>query len=251
MGEITISRRFCGPPDSGNGGYVSGLLARSVEGPATVVLRARIPLDVPLTATCEDGHVRLIGAEDILIGEARPSEPASLPIPPSPPSLAEAEAAGRRFPGLAEQFHPICFTCSPDRAEGDALRVFVGQVEGAPEGHVAGVWTPHAAFAESDGLVAPEHVWAALDCPGYFAWVVKLGRHGGLLGTMTGEVLRRPRAGERCIVTAWPLDREGRKELSGVALFSAEGELMARGHQIWISMVRPPVAMSETVAAEA
>lgn len=251
MDEITIARRFCGPPDSGNGGYVSGLLTRDIEGPATAVLRARIPLDIPLTTTREADHVRLTGAEGLLIGEARPADPALPPASLAPPSLAEAEAAGRRFPGLAEQYHPICFTCSPDRAEGDALRVFVGQIAGAPEGHVAGIWTPHAAFADDDGRVAPEHVWAALDCPGYFAWVVKLGRHGGLLGTMTGEILRRPRAGEPCIVTAWPLTREGRKELSGVALFSAEGELLARGHQIWISMARPSVAVSETTAAEA
>jgi len=85
-----------------------------------------------------------------------------------------------------------------------------------------------------------EVIWAALDCPGYFAWVVREGRHGALLGTMTGEVLRRPRAGEPCIVTAWPLEQSGRKETAGVALFSAEGELLARAHQVWIVMSAPP-----------
>jgi hypothetical protein len=56
---------------------------------------------------------------------------------------------------------------------------------------------------------------------------------------MTGEVLHRPPAGEACIVTAWPLVREGRKETAGVALFSADGELLARGHQVWIMSVAP------------
>jgi hypothetical protein len=56
---------------------------------------------------------------------------------------------------------------------------------------------------------------------------------------MTGEVIRRPGAGEPCIVTAWPLVREGRKETAGVALFSTDGELLARGRQVWIMMGQP------------
>jgi len=240
MADIIIDRRFCGPPDSGNGGYVSGLLTREIAGPATAVLRARIPLDVALSLEAGADTARLLGAEGLLIGEASAAAATALPTPPAPPSFDQAAAAGRRFPGLTETFHPICFTCSPDRAEDDALRVFAGQIEGAPEGCIAGVWTPHAAFGDEDGLVRSEMVWAALDCPGFFAWVVKLGRHGGLLGTMTGEIIRRPRVGEPCIVTAWPLSREGRKEFSGVALFDADGTLMARGRQVWISMARPP-----------
>jgi hypothetical protein len=240
MTNITIGRRFCGPPDSGNGGYVCGILATDIAGPATAVLRARIPLDVGLNLDRSASGARLSGAEDLLIGEARPADADALPTPPAPPSLEQASQAGGRYVGLTAPFHPICFTCSPERAEGDGLRIFAGQIEGAPDGHIAGVWTPNAAFADEHGLIPPEIVWAALDCPGYFAWVVKIGRHGGLLGTMTGEILRRPAVGEACIVTAWPISREGRKEFSGVALFSAEGELMARGHQVWISMVRPP-----------
>jgi hypothetical protein len=143
--------------------------------------------------------------------------------------------------GLATPFHPICFTCGTDRRQGDGLRVFTGQVAGRAKGVVAGVWTPDAAFADGDGLIRNEVIWAALDCPGYFAWVEREGRHGALLGTMTAEVIRRPEAGEACIVVAWPLAREGRKETAGVALYSAAGELMARAHQVWIVMgPRPP-----------
>jgi hypothetical protein len=73
-----------------------------------------------------------------------------------------------------------------------------------------------------------------MDCPGSFAWIDKMGHTGGLLGTMTCEILSRPRVGEPHVVSAWPLEHTGRKYISGVALFSAGGELMARGHQIWI-----------------
>ncbi len=85
---------------------------------------------------------------------------------------------------------------------------------------------------------AEEIVWAALDCPGSLAWIVKTGMGGGLLGTMSGEVLRLPRAGEPTIVTAWPIEQSGRKFIAGVALFAAHGQLMARGSQIWISRGR-------------
>jgi hypothetical protein len=51
---------------------------------------------------------------------------------------------------------------------------------------------------------------------------------------MTCEIVRRPVPGEACIVTAWPIERGGRKMTSGTALFTREGELLARSHQIWI-----------------
>jgi hypothetical protein len=49
--------------------------------------------------------------------------------------------------------------------------------------------------------------------------------------------------GEDYIVLAWPIAREGRKETAGVALINAEGQILARAHQVWIMMPpRPPVA---------
>jgi hypothetical protein len=247
LAKIVIAQQFCGPPNSGNGGYVCGVLAKAIEGPATSVLRARVPLDVELEMTAAGhGAVTMTDADGALVGRGEAAEASLLPTPPAPPSLEEARAAGARNLGLSQRIHPICFTCGPEREEGDGLRVFAGQVEGAAAGHVACVWTPDAAFADAQGEIPTEVIWAALDCPGFFAWVVKEGRHGALLATMTGEVLRRPKAGEPTIVTAWPLAREGRKETAGVALFSADGELMARAHQVWITMGPPAPAQAAT-----
>jgi hypothetical protein len=242
LAKITIAQQFCGPPNSGNGGYVCGVLARDIEGAATSVLRARVPLDAALELAVSDGAAVMTDAEGALIGRGEAAV-LDIEVPPAP-TLEAARQAMARYVAHHERVHPICFTCGPERAEGDGLRVFAGQVEGAAVGHVACVWTPHEAFADADGLTPGEIVWAALDCPGFFAWVVKEGRHGALLGTMTGEVVRRPKAGETCIVSAWPLVRDGRKESAGVALFTAEGELLARGHQVWIVMGPPsqPVA---------
>jgi len=235
--EIIVSPQFRGPPNSGNGGYVCGLMASVLGGPTTGVLRAPVPLDTPLRLTAEAGSVRLTSLAGDLIGEARGAEAASLPIPPPAPSHAAANAAGHRFVGLQRRFHPVCFTCGDKQAEGFGLRVFTGQVEGAADGVVAGVWTPHAAFADAQGLARTEVVWAALDCPGSVAWVER-GGSGGLLGTMSGAVLRRPATGEPCIVLAWPIEASGRKSISGVALYSADGELLAHGHQVWIAWAR-------------
>ena len=233
MREIVIARQFRGPPSSGNGGYVCGLLAAEIDGPATVALRALIPLDTPLAL---DGN-RLTGADGTLIAEAV-SAAAPLPDPPAPPSLAEARAAGARCRWIEKPFHPPCFTCSSVREDGDGLRILPGQIEGAPSGHIACVWRPHADFGDARGSVPDEIVWAALDCPGSLAWIEKSGVGGGLLGTMSGEVQRRPRVGEEAIVTAWPIEQSGRKFIAGVALFDAEGALMARGAQIWIARPR-------------
>ncbi len=238
MRRIVIARQFRGPPNSGNGGYVCGLLAREAGGAATVALRALIPLDVPLHLAKSESGVRLTGSDGTLIAEAAPLT-APLPDPPAPPSLAEAHAAGARCPFIDKPFHPPCFTCSSIREDGDGLRILPGQIAGSPEGYTACVWTPHGTFAGADGIIPEEIVWAALDCPGSLAWIVKTGMGGGLLGTMSGEVLRLPRAGEPTIVTAWPIAQSGRKFTAGVALFDADGALMARGSQIWIGRPLP------------
>jgi hypothetical protein len=239
LAKIVIAQQFCGPPNSGNGGYVCGCLAKGLEGPVTAVLRARVPLDINLDLRFEDGLMQLTDAEGGLVGQGRAADASLLPTPPEAPSMRTARAAGERFAGHIERMHPICFTCGPERREGDGLRVFPGQIEGAPAGHVACIWIPDMAFADAEGLVTSEVIWAALDCPGFFAWVAKEGRHGALLGTMTGEVLRRPRAGHEYIVMAWPLEREGRKETAGVALFAMNGEVLARGHQVWVMSIAP------------
>lgn len=248
MSKIVIGRQFCGPPNSGNGGYVCGLLAKGLDGTVTSVLRAPIPLDQELGVEVGATANAMFNAEGTLIAEGRAAE-AELPEAPPAPSLEEARAAGARYLGHEARFHPVCFTCGTERTDGDGLRVFPGQVEGAEAGVVACTWTPHESFADADGRLATENLWAALDCPGYFAWVVREGRHGALLGTMTGEVRQRPKAGEECIVAAWPIAREGRKELAGVALYSASGELLARAHQVWIVM--PPRPQMSAAAAEA
>ncbi|HWF01265.1 MAG TPA: hypothetical protein VG248_15810 [Caulobacteraceae bacterium] len=230
--EVVVATRFRGPPLSGNGGYVSGLMAAELgERVTTAVLRAPVPLDTPMALVRDPRAVRLMRGES-LVGEARAGDPAELPPFRDPPSLETARRAGEAFVGLTRPFHPVCFTCGDIPAD-VGCRVFVGQLEAAEPGVVAGLWTPHESQAGADGLAPTEVVWAAIDCPGSVAWVEQ-GAGGGLLGTMTGEVLRRPGVGEACIVLAWPIERSGRKQISAVALYAQDGEPLARARQIWI-----------------
>lgn len=251
LSQIVIDRQFRGPPNSGNGGYVCGVLARGLEGPVTAMIRAPVPLDTPLMFETDDTGNRLLGDENVLIGQGAPASQL-IADPPVIPTIAEARAASTGYFGHANRVHPPCFTCSNERDDGDGLRIFPGQIEGAEKGVLACTWTPHKSFSDPSGTIEAEVVWAALDCPGFFAWIEKEGRHGALLGTMTGEILSLPKAGEEYVVAAWPIVRDGRKETAGVALIDAGGRVMAKAHQVWIIMApRPPVEASRTVEASA
>jgi len=237
MSTIVVEKKFRGPPNSGNGGYVAGLIGREMPGPATAMIRAPVPLDTPLTLERrDDGDLAVMNGDTlVLFGKAATAE--DLPQVPTAPTIVEARAAGLRSPVLGKPIHPPCFSCSDLREEGDGLRVCNGQIEGREPGYSACTWIPHANFANADGDIPIEVIWAALDCSGSICWMIE-GHPVGMLGTMTGEVLKRPKVGAEHIVMAWPIESQGRRFFSGVALFTSDGELLARGKQIWIG--RPP-----------
>ena len=227
---IRIDRRFRGPPDSGNGGYVAGLLARALGGSGVeVTLRAPPPLDRDLQVVVDGDRAELL-AGGVLIAAAR-RMPVDLIIPP-PPSLDVARDAERRYAGFASHPFPGCFVCGPERAVGDGLRIFPGAMAG--DDRVAGVWTPDASLSDGAAGVAVEHFWAALDCPGYFAVRERAGI--AVLGRIAAEILRRPSAGEAMVVTGWSIESEGRKHRVGTALHDRDGTLCAKAAATWVTI---------------
>jgi hypothetical protein len=218
--EIVIERRYRGPLSSGNGGYVCGRLAAFIDGPTQVTLRLPPPLDTRLRVERENGRVLLLDG-DALVAEAQPA-PLELDVP-APVAPEDAHAARERHVRLGSAAFAQCFVCG-DRPAGDGLRIHAGAVPGR-EPLQAAPWV-----VEETG---PEIVWAAIDCPGAYA-IGAAGRGEVVLGRMAAEVLRVPRRGERCVVTAWPLGEEGRKLYAGTALFTEDGELLARAQQTWI-----------------
>ena len=94
---LEIAERFCGPPNSGNGGYVCGLVAKYLSGTVTVRLKAPPPLKKKLRREWTNDSARLLH-NSAVIGEARASE-LRLELP-NCPTLAEAERAAAAFPGF-------------------------------------------------------------------------------------------------------------------------------------------------------
>ncbi|MBL6686722.1 MAG: hypothetical protein ISP92_00725 [Pseudomonadales bacterium] len=239
--SLTIPERFRGPPASGNGGYVSGALApfatlSSGQSPE-ITLRAPIPLDQPLTIAPAAGEPSTQHAQvgTTLIAEIKGTQ--LVCEVPAPPTWAETEAAASESAALKPNlnpllpgrlgFHPICFCCGPEHAEG--LKVFV-----APVGRqVSGLWQTQEAWATSDGSLPEAFLWTALDCPGQYAFFAE-GIRTGLLGRMTAEILTRPKAGTTLQVTAWTISVNGKKHLAGGALFDSDRNLLAYAHTLWI-----------------
>lgn len=240
---MLIARRFCGPPDSANGGYTAGLIAKNLQGtgatetPVEVTLRRPPPLERELSLVLADDGARL-GDGDLLVAEARL---AALDLEPPPaPSFERAQTLSNNYIGHTRHHFPHCFVCGPARAPGDGLRIFPGAPRelGAPgtarAGElVAAPWVPDASIAETDGVIGPELLWAALDCVGYFASAAP-DYSVALLGRITAALRGRIRAGEPCVVIGWPLSREGRKLHAGTAIYNRDGTLTGIARQTWI-----------------
>ena len=111
---LVISRRFRGPPTSGNGGYTCGMLAAAASKPVEVRLIRPPPLDRTLEIV-EDretsGLLLKDGAEVVASATPKTFE---LEVPKAP-SYAEALAAVSHYEGFQEHAYSDCFVCGPAR----------------------------------------------------------------------------------------------------------------------------------------
>ncbi len=217
---LTIARRFRGPVDSANGGYAAGLLAGVLGGAVEVTLRLPPPLERPLVVR-EDGHGIVLIDGERTVAEARHADP--VVVPPPAPGFDEAASLARVGPGgWGNPAFAECFVCGA-RADGSGLDIHARPVPGREL--VAAVWEARE--------VAPEIVWAAIDCPGAYA-VGDPGRGEPLLARITARIDRLPGEGERCVVIGWALGVEGRKLHAATALFGEDDRALAVSRQLWI-----------------
>lgn len=233
--QVVIEERFRGPPESGNGGYTCGRLAAHMDAPVVeVTLRLPPPLERALEVEHDGDAVRLRDGEAV-VAEARA---ATLDLqPPEPPRLAEAaEASGR--PAIAGENHPFpgCFVCGPRREPGDGLRIFPGHLPDRPL--LTAPWTPDESVTAEDGLVPPELVWAALDCPTAAPVANPNGDPPIVLARMTAELHGRARGGEPHVLGSWAIASDGRKRHAGSAIWTADGELRGIARALWIELKR-------------
>src|SRR5262249_35862458 len=135
---------------------------------------------------------------------------------------------------------PTCFVCGPARSPGDGLRISAGPLTGhSPV--LAATWVPDASLTAEDGLIAPEFLCSALDCPTGYA-CPHARANGGfdktrmLRGRMSARIETRPRPGEHCVITAWEIGRDGRKRVAEAAVFGETGTLLAMARATWIAV---------------
>lgn len=233
-GPFLVPARFCGPPASGNGGWVSGHAAGLLVEPGGPAVRVRLlsppPLDTAMAVRRDDAGIEVADGPHPVLQAAPAAGPLDGDLP-GPVGYAEAAAAAERFPGLHDHPFPGCFVCGTDRDPEDGLALRPGPVDGGSV--FAAAWVPRERSVET--------AWAALDCPG--AWALGFAGRPMVLGTMTAEVRELPEPGAAHVVVAWPQGVEGRKHHSGTALYTEDGRLLARADAIWIAvdpaLVRP------------
>jgi hypothetical protein len=236
--ELCISERFRGPPGTANGGVACGSLAVALGATAEVTLRRPLPLGRPLAVRRDGAGTILVEDRGVPLAEARTAAGVELAAPGAV-TRSEALAAAGRARYYDDPVFPGCFVCGPAREPGDGLRILPG-----PAGDTlwAAPWTPDPSVTGGDGMVRPEMVWAALDCPGGIA----AGEAAGLppdrallLGRMTASLGTPPRAGDDCRVVAWLAGRDGRKLTAGSALLGPGGEVLAAARAVWLAVPRP------------
>ncbi|HKZ72484.1 MAG TPA: hypothetical protein VJ011_00385 [Steroidobacteraceae bacterium] len=234
MKSLVVAPRFCGPPASANGGYIAGLFASIASGTVAVRLLKPPPLAVELQVhEAAGGSLELRHGDEVVAL----ASPATLDVvPPAAPTYLEALSASTHHTDPAANPFPTCFVCGPQRARGDGLRIFAGPLPREPR-TVAAPWTPDASLDQGDGKVRAEFMWAALDCPGYFA--ASADSRLMLLGEFTAHVDRRVHVDERCIIVAWSIASSGRKHVVGSALYDDNGEPCARARAVWIEPRAP------------
>jgi len=231
--DVVIDPRFNGPPDSGHGGYSAGRAAVLVDSPpggaVEVTLRRPVPLATPLTVAEDATGAVELSADGELVMAARPVD---APDGAAAPTVDLEGARAAADPAGWADGHPFptCFGCGPDRDPADALCLYAGR---AGDGRFAVPWTP-AAWTGDEGLVAPEFVWAALDCP---SSAPAQGAFPVVLGRLTNALSPAPaRIGEEYVVESWLKEADGRKTHTGVCLHDGAGTVLARGRATWIAL---------------
>ncbi|MBK7723562.1 MAG: hypothetical protein IPI32_15515 [Austwickia sp.] len=247
--ELVVPARFCGPDDSGNGGWVAGSLAGHVTGPdsaplgaaapVTVTLRTPPPLERPLVVRPrEDGlGVDLyddqsrsgVGTARLVASALRDAPMNPDPEPAELPDVSPAQviAAQERFPGLVRHAYAHCFGCGTERSAQEAVALRPGPLAELDSWWAAS-WVPCE--------VSVPIVWAALDCP--TGWAAGAADRYLLLGQMTAQVHELPEVGEPCVVFSRQTGASGRKAYASSVLCRG-GMVLATADTVWIDAGSP------------
>jgi hypothetical protein len=238
---LTIPRRFCGPPTSGNGGYTCAFVARNIGGCAEVTLRKPIPLEreMQIVPNGNDAGVVLRDGDTLIAEGASVSWTIDETL--ATLSFDDAVTAAKASPAFGNHPFPTCFVCGPQRSAGDGLRIFPGpigkdgRVRTYPAGAFAAPWIPDSSLAGTDGVVRDEFIWSALDCPTGFA--CGFPSTGTLVtGRLAAKLLAPVHVGEKCVLLSWPSGVDGRKHHAAAVLLGEDGNVRAEAKATWIKL---------------
>lgn len=239
--RLTIPLGYVGPPKIANGGYVCGLMAKLIDGPADVLIRKPTPVGQEMQVVTEgDGTYYLIDDEKVVVQAKETSFDLEVPKPPTYEMAVEAAKTSialknSPYPGMKTLgIHPFCFCCGADSSEVRGLKIHPGRINGSEM--VAAPWIPAPELGNESGYVRPEFIWTALDCPGAFAFLELTGHRPGMSGRLVGKIDLPLLIGELCVVIAWPVAIEGKKLFAGTALFNSLGLPVGRVLATWISL---------------
>ncbi|MBL4584710.1 MAG: hypothetical protein JKX83_08845 [Pseudomonadales bacterium] len=247
--QLTIASQYCGPPDSANGGYVAGVLAKPLRAASNasgrgiqVRLMAPPPLEQALElfeTHSEQGELGMLlrcGDTDLAVG----SLVDGLTAPPTAPTIKQAEQAMGNFDGSDHPF-PGCFVCGPARNQSDALCIYPGSVGPSDKPMVASTWQVAADYCDDNEILKTQVLCAALDCPSSFGILEIPGNkemEPMVLASFTFMLNGDLKAGEQAIAIGWAESRKGRKAFGGSAIYNSAGQCVAQAQALWISLNR-------------
>jgi hypothetical protein len=226
---MVIDERYVGFVGQIQGGYLCGIAARELGPKAEIRLRQPVAAGSDIAIEQIDGGVRLTKG-DTLVAEGSAVD-FTLDTPPAM-DVEQSRRCAQTFPGFHTHPFPGCFCCGPARSAGDGLRIFPGWIY--ERQLAAAVWEPHRAFADSDGTVPGQFVWAALDCPALWALMFAAPDDSDVsvvTGTIAMQVLSPIEAERPYVILAWPMGEEGRKIFTAAALYDEHGRPVAIAKQ--------------------
>lgn len=236
IGSIRIDTPFEGPQGSGNGGWSAARLVDIVGQPATVAIRAPVPLAVDLDVVeIDDGWVVMDSSGDALTPVLHAARWVPEYADTNPVSVEAARRARRSFE-FDDESHPAprCFSCG---IHDGAMGVQAGPLG---DGRYATDWTVPGWAVGPDGSVDVGVLWAAIDCTA--AWFANGGDGGRRSFTVqfAAEVLRAPEPGATYALVGWAgdwgSDWDGRKRSAASAAFADDGTCIARSRSFWVAV---------------
>ena len=207
---------------------MAGLLAREFSGAVRGKLLSPPPLNTPMFIQKLGAQLSLMHG-DTIVAEAEQGTLTSRSLSCPDPALILSQR--EFFPTHQQHPLPSCFVCGPARSSDDGLNIFPVPFD---DHGVGSLWRPHKSVQDDAGRIPTEILWAALDCPGYFAH--QKTNTLMLLGSMTACVFSKPQADQMFTVCGWQTQQVGRKYYSTTAIFDENRLLCAQSEQIWITL---------------